>query len=304
MKMIGNMLILGASGLVGHYLVNLFKDTVEYSLFCPSSEELNILDPESIEQYISSVKPDVIINTVAAHNMADKRMMRLCYEYNVAAIGNLIECLNGMKKPYKFVNYSTDYVFDGSIEYVTQGFQVNPGFYEDDARNGKSLYGFSKIMGEDLIKSRCEGTYYNIRIAGVYGVYPSTQKGGNFVLNMIKKSKAGVKELTMSSDVVCNQTYAEDIANFTETLLLHSEHYRSGEYNCTNECALSWYEFSLLVNEIFNLGFTIKPSDNSPADINRPKFTAMCTSLPSEILPRSPRLGLKAMLDEWRAINE
>ena len=297
------VLILGATGLVGRYLVEKYKQhRKDYQLYTPSHEAIDLLKlNDATKEWFKAIAPDIIINTVAAHNTGNAEIMDKVFDYNVKAIYNLVEAMNGMDKHYQFVNYSTDYIFGGD---AFRGGALNDHcpYYEDGEPDAKNLYGLSKIFGERVIAARCQGEYFNIRIAGVYGSYPSKQKNGNFVLNMLKKYQDGVREIKMSDDVVSNQTYAGDIADYTFKLLRDYVG-DADNYNCTNESPRSWYEFALAVKNVFELNdLDILPISNNVNDINRPSYTAMHTNLGSDWLVSGPTAGLEKMRTHMKSL--
>jgi GDP-L-fucose synthase len=56
------ILITGGSGMVGRNLIEFFEKKSEYTLFYPSSRELNLLQSDKVTSYLKEKAPDVIIH--------------------------------------------------------------------------------------------------------------------------------------------------------------------------------------------------------------------------------------------------
>ena len=83
-------------------------------------------------------------------------------------------------------------------------------YTEDDAPGPVSVYGASKLAGEHLVRSICP-KYFLIRTCGLYGLWGSGGKGGNFVETMLAwPAKANL--CIVVGDQVCTPSYTKDIA--------------------------------------------------------------------------------------------
>jgi dTDP-4-dehydrorhamnose reductase len=79
-----------------------------------------------------------------------------------------------------------------------------------------------------------------VRTCGLYGVWGSGGKGGNFVETMLRVAGQG-KPLRVVNDQTCTPTYTADLADATVALLNTG---RYGLYHLTSSGACSWYEFA------------------------------------------------------------
>ena len=78
------------------------------------------------------------------------------------------------------VHFSSDYVF-GLDETNRQPWR------ESDAPGPVSVYGLSKLAGEYLVRANCL-RHLVLRTCGLYGVWGSGGKGGNFVETLLRKA--------------------------------------------------------------------------------------------------------------------
>jgi dTDP-4-dehydrorhamnose reductase len=98
-----------------------------------------------------------------------------------------------------FVHYGTDYIFDGSkIE----------GYREDDAPGPVSVYGKSKLLGEDLVRQNSP-EHMIIRISWLFGA-----NGANFIRTIVGAARKG-NQLRVVNDQRGSPTYAKDVAGQT-----------------------------------------------------------------------------------------
>ncbi|PIU28371.1 MAG: dTDP-4-dehydrorhamnose reductase, partial [Candidatus Hydromicrobium americanum] len=135
------------------------------------------------------------------------------------------------------MHFSTDYIFDG---------KKKKPYIEDDCARPLSLYGISKLAGEQVMQYILD-KYYIIRLCGLYGHAGCVGKGNiNFVEQMIKLSE-NKKEIKVVNDQIVTPTSTIDVAKKLFELI-QTEKY--GIYHMTNTGSCSWYEFTC---EIFRL---------------------------------------------------
>jgi dTDP-4-dehydrorhamnose reductase len=141
--------------------------------------DCDLSDVAAIRRLVQQVRPDVIVNP-AAHTAVDKAESepKLAEAINAIAPGILGEEAKGIDA--LVVHYSTDYVFDGA----------KPGFYtEDDAPNPQSVYGKTKLAGEQALAA--SGARHLIfRTSWVFGAH-----GANFAKTMLRLAgeRSGLK---------------------------------------------------------------------------------------------------------------
>lgn len=221
------------------------------------SKELDISNHKQVNDVINRVKPDIVINCAAYTNVdgcetdPDKAFM-------VNSIGprNLaIEC---EKIGAKLVHISTDYIFSGNS---------NKPQKEYDLANPKSIYGSTKLMGENYVRE-FSSKYFIIRTSWLYG-----EKGNNFVYTIINLAKTK-KEIMVVNDQIGNPTNANDVA-FHILKLINTEEY--GIYNCTGEGECSWYDFAKRIVDLLGEDCVVNPctTEEFPRPAKRPAYSSL-----------------------------
>ena len=126
----------------------------------------------------------------------------------------------------KLIHLSTDYVFDGTKD----------GPYQEwDATNPLSVYGRSKLLGEELVRQQCPD-HFIVRTAWLYGL-----PGPNFVTAILAKGRMG-QALKVVNDQRGSPTSALALA---PQLLALAETEAFGTYHATCRGEATWYEFAL-----------------------------------------------------------
>jgi dTDP-4-dehydrorhamnose reductase len=138
---------------------------------------------------------DVIINAVA-YTAVDKAESEpeLAKKINGEYAGKLARVASQVGA--KFMHISTDYVFEGSSE---KPYSVN------DAVNPQSVYGESKLLGEELVASS-GANYIIFRTAWLYG-----KNGRCFPKAIFEKASRG-EALKVVSDQLGQPTWTRDLA--------------------------------------------------------------------------------------------
>ena len=250
------IIITGANGQLGLELSKQLSRNKEYEVICTDIAELNIVDINSVNKVISKYKPDVVINC-AAHTAVDLCETDIENAYKINAIGPRNLAIACEKVNAKFVQVSTDYVFDGNID--------RP-YREDDNTCPNSIYGSSKLMGEKFTKEFCS-RHFIVRTAWLYG------EGNNFVRTMLKLSETN-KEINVVNDQFGSPTSTVDLAKAIIELI-HTEHY--GTYHGTCEGKCSWYDFAQKIFEIRNIDIKVNPvtSEEYKRTAPRPTYSVL-----------------------------
>ena len=198
--------------------------------------ELDITHYESIKTCLAPVitSNTVIINAAAytAVDLAEDEFAQ-AYAVNAQGVENLAKIAQLHKCPV--IHISTDYVFSG---------QGSEPYREDDDTQPLSIYGQTKLSGEELLRSIL-AEHVILRVSWVFGQY-----GKNFVKTIIRLAKER-EQLKIVDDQVGNPTAAADIAR---VLLLIAKQIEQGSnawgtYHYCNAPSLSWYDFASAIIE-------------------------------------------------------
>ncbi|MBB3005768.1 dTDP-4-dehydrorhamnose reductase [Cupriavidus alkaliphilus] len=205
---IPTFLITGSNGQVGFELRRSLAPLGKVVALDRSSCDLT--RPDDIRRVVREFQPDVIVNP-AAYTAVDKAESEpeLAYAIN----GTAVEVMAAEAKALGslLVHYSTDYVFDGS----------KAGAYvETDAVNPQSVYGKSKLAGEQAI-SAAGVAHLVFRTCWVAGAH-----GGNFAKTMLKLGRER-DSLRVIADQFGAPTTAALIADVTAQVV--ARHWLSGD---------------------------------------------------------------------------
>lgn len=282
------ILITGANGQLGLELQRQLKQgasTTAYEVIPTDYDVLDITSLENVQAYLTETHPDVVINC-AAHTAVDKCEEDVEGAYRINSIGarNLAMVCDAIGA--KLVQVSTDYVFSGEfnmtpaaelefsqsnrcesvLEERIAKAELSRPWREDDVLAPQSIYGTSKLAGEDYVKTFCK-KHFIIRTAWLYG------EGNNFVRTMIKLAGAN-KELSVVGDQFGNPTSTKDLATAIINLM-HTEYY--GTYHGTCEGTCSWYDFATKIFEIKGIDSVVNKvtSEEFVRAAKRPAYSSL-----------------------------
>ena len=214
--------------------------------------DINSLDITKFNETINTVnsmKPDLIINCAAYTNVdACEENIDLAYKVNAIGARNL--AVAALETNSKLLHISTDFVFDGCTD---------KPYLEFDTPNPLSIYGKSKLAGEDLIRQICP-RHYILRSAWLYG-----KNGNNFVKTILKLGQEK-KKVRVVDDQIGSPTFTKDLISAI-TEVIKTDAY--GTYHVTNDGHCSWYEFTKKIFEYAGLqGIEVLPI--STEELGRP----------------------------------
>lgn len=164
------ILITGAGGQVGREL--LLAAAQQQSIFCVAHDrsQLDITDVAAVNTVINRQDIDIVINA-AAYTAVDAAEENIDAAFSVNRDGVKNLALACQRKDIPLLHISTDFVFDG---------EKVGAYEEDDQTNPLSVYGKSKLAGEDILRETWE-KHIILRTSWVYSIY-----GGNFVKTMLR----------------------------------------------------------------------------------------------------------------------
>ena len=257
------ILVTGANGQLGNEIKMLSSQFQNCKFDFTDINELDICNFKSLEQYFEQNPSDYIINC-AAYTAVDKAETdkENAYRINAGAVTNIAKLAN--KFNAALIHISTDYVFGSS--------QQNFPFKEDDVTCPNSVYGTTKLAGEEEAKK--VNKHIIIRTSWLYSSF-----GNNFVKTISRLGKER-NELGVIFDQVGTPCYAADLANVILTIVDQSEnteHFKSGIYHYSNEGVCSWYDFALEIIKMAKLNCYIKPIETKdyPLPAKRPAYSVL-----------------------------
>ncbi len=279
--------VIGANGQLGSDVCNAFKED-GHEVFGLNHDAIEIGDFEASISSLRELRPDVVINTAAKHNVDECEDNALdAFVVNGLGARNLAMISNELG--FRLIHVSTDYVFDGS---------KREPYIESDSPFPLNVYGNSKLCGEHFIRSIAE-KYYIVRTSALYGTNPCRAKGGmNFIRLMLHLAEAG-RDIRVVDDEIVSPTFTVYVARQLVELA-KTEHF--GTYHMTAQGDCSWYQFA---KEIFRLvdkkvKLAKASPDEFPTKARRPKYSVLknhnLKSLNLDIMPDWQE-GLRRYLD-------
>jgi dTDP-4-dehydrorhamnose reductase len=224
------MLVLGRHGQVGAALTESLQGFGE--LITLDRAQLDLANQDAIRTALRELQPQIIINA-AAYTAVDAAESDEATAFQINAEAPRVIAEESERLGAALIHYSTDYVFDGG----KQG-----AWLEDDATAPLSVYGRSKLAGEQAITD-IGGTHLILRTSWVYG-----QHGKNFLLTMLKLAETR-DELAVVDDQMGAPTWAVTIADATAAIIRDSGEPAqlaalSGIYHLCAGGRTSWFGFA------------------------------------------------------------
>ncbi len=249
-------LVTGARGLLGKYLVKYLhsqqNEVVQWDL-----PENDVTVVEQVINGLHSVDPDVVFH-LAAWTDVDGCEENPARAMAVNFQGTWAVALGVAEIGAKLIYISTDYVFDGNSKRA---------YRESDRPNPLSVYGRSKMMGEEAVR-RNSRRWFIVRTSWLFG------RGGRNFVDTIRQKCAVETEIKVVADQVGSPTYAQDLC---EPLLelARSAHY--GIYHLTNSGFCSWFEFAKEIVRFSKSNCEVIPitAEESGRRAPRPRFSVL-----------------------------
>ena len=223
--------------------------------------DVDISDPGQCRERIPPFRPDAIINAAALtavdyceSHAEEASRVNGQGAGNLAAVAASIGAL--------LVHYSTDYVFDG--------LKKDP-YFEEDTPAPRSVYGQSKLRGEELIRAACP-EHLILRTAWLFG-----RNGKNFIRTILGAARSG-QTLRVVADQRGSPTYTRDLAECTVRMIRAG---CRGLYHVTNSGACTWYELavrSLLVASMPQASIQPVSTEDYPLPAPRPANSVLANA--------------------------
>ena len=233
------ILITGANGMLASSVRKRLANGNE--LICTDVADLDITDLEAVKKKVAEIKPEYIVNC-AAYTAVDKAEDNYDIADKINGDGPSNLAIAAKNENATLIHISTDYVFNGELD-------VSKAYSEDDEVGPVTVYGKTKLHGEEGVKENTD-KYYIFRTAWLYG------DGNNFVRTMLKLGKTK-DELNVVADQHGSPTYAEDLANIIAEAIEKKIPY--GIYHTTNQEFTTWYDFTKKIFELANISCKVNP---------------------------------------------
>lgn len=281
--------VLGAAGQLGRDLCPRLSGPVVLL----TRADIDLAKPETIGPTVARLKPAVLVNC-AAYNFVDKAEAEpeAAFAVNAWGVRELARACSAAG--CKLVHFSTDYVFG------LDAARTEP-LAESDGPGPVSIYGLSKLAGEYLALAADRG-HLVIRTCGLYGVWGSGGKGGNFVETMLRVAGQG-KPMRVVNDQRCTPSYTKDVAAAVAGLITAGA---GGLFHVTNSDDCTWYELAAETFRLAGVAADLSPitSEQFGAAAKRPGYSVLSTEKLTAVgvaRPRPWREALAAYLVERKS---
>jgi len=284
------ILLTGCSGQLGTVIQRCWDASpvaVDYELLPVSANQLDLTNAPAVRAYLDQVRPKYLINA-AAYTQVDgaESDAEAAFALNGDAVSVLAQWCGG--HDCTLIQISTDFVFDG---------QADSPYSPGAATGPLSVYGASKLAGENHVRDRLPNNGIIVRTAWLYSEF-----GSNFVKTMLRVMGERL-ELKVVNDQIGSPTSAHTLARFILTLI--QQRTKNGIFHWTDGAEVSWFDFANAIYEagrslgLISQEVLIQPitSREYPTPAIRPAYS---------VLDRSSSLALiDEAVEDWRAaLNE
>jgi dTDP-4-dehydrorhamnose reductase len=289
------VLITGAGGQVGRELVRAAPPQAEVRAL--DRNDLDIGDAGAVHDVVVEFAPAVIINA-AGYTAVDKAEQEHEVALRVNAEGPrlLAQAARGLNG-CRMVHISTDYVFDGASARA-----YRPG----DAPHPLSVYGRSKLEGEQAVLAALGARAVVLRTSWVYGAH-----GRNFLHTMLRLMRERGAVRVVADQIgtpTSTPALAEALWQFAKRPGL------AGVHHWTDAGVASWYDFAVAIAEeaaaigLLPPGIEVTPiaTEDYPTPARRPACCVLdkrATVAALALEPRHWRQRLREELARLRAAH-
>ena len=193
------VLVTGAGGQLGRALGPALRD---HEVTALTRAQLDITDPAAVREAVRAHGPDLVLNA-AAYNAVDRAETDREGAFAVNATGPRLLAEAAAGAGAAILHVSTDYVFDG---------EKGAPYDESDLPNPLSVYGRSKLAGEEAVRAS-NPRHYVVRTAWVYAA-----SGKNFPLTILGLAEKG--PVRVVDDQWGSPTYAPHLAQALAQLIV------------------------------------------------------------------------------------
>ena len=265
---ISRALIVGGQGALARALKNAAPAGIE----CQSAAraELDICEGAAVRALLERARPDVVFNG-AAYNAVDRAQNEgaaAAIAINASGVAALALACRDLQIP--LIHFSSDFVFDG---------QKTSPYHETDATGPLSIYGASKLCGENIALTTSPRNLA-IRVCRLFGPTDENcsgsarKPGGNFPLLMLRlaRERGAVKVV---DDQIGSPSYTPDVARGVWQLLQSGA---TGLFHLSNAGEVSFADYAAEIFQIAGVNCSIERVSSADYDspAARPLYSTLC----------------------------
>ena len=258
------IVLTGASGLLGRavmaeLLPNFDIIGLGLNRIHSGIQKLNLLDTESVNEFMWTVKPDILIHSAAERRPdisqnAPKRTIAL----NVEATRHLARL--AYQTGSWMIYLSTNYVFDGT----------SPPYSPQDLTNPLNLYGQSKLDGENAVRAETD-QFCIIRLPALYG---QVEFLGETSITQIGEQIQSEEKINIDHWSIRRPTWVNDVAVVCRQIIEHRSNQSNfnGTYHWSANEPMTKYQIAQSMGEVVNCSTThLIPDVKPPVGVLRPQ---------------------------------
>jgi len=220
-------LVLGGGGMLGGAVLAAARAR-GWPALALSHAQADVGDEARLDHWMAAFGPEAVINCAAFTRVDDcETQPERALAVNGEGVGRVARA--AARRGARLVQVSTDYVFDGDS-------RQRP-YAEDDATGPRSVYGRSKLLGEE--RALAYGRGLVVRTSWLFGA-----GGPNFVTAIVRQIDGGARQLRVVADQVGAPTYTGFLAR---ALLDLAPLAASGIVHYRNREPVSWYSFAVAI---------------------------------------------------------
>ncbi len=275
------VLVLGATGLLGHHCFQLFKKNFQncigtYNTTSNNQPDYLQFDATSdihvLDKVLSTYQPDLIVNTIAYVTVDGcEKKPDLAYKLNAQFVKELVEALkrNGLSNRH-LIQISSDSVYGNKDS-------IRP-WREEDATEPLSIYAKTKLQGEHFAETH-EGPVSILRTA-FYGINVYSDK--SLLSWIISNARKGVPMNGWENIYFCPVS-AETLSSIISQIFQLSA---TGIFNVGSTDMCNKYDFVFEVCNSLNLNAKVNRFKKDQEDIKniRPNDTTLDSSKLASII--------------------
>ena len=229
-----NIFITGSNGFIGRHLKEyLIGQYTEYTLFTPSSKELDLCDEKDVEHYILSNKIDMIIHLANRGGGRDVIDMKNITEYNLRIFFSLVKHEKNVQKIISFGSGAEYSKYKPIIDAKEEDYWREQPLDE---------YGFYKSVTSKYIENTDK--IVQLRVFGAYGEYEEYKY--RFISNAIVKNLLHLP-IVINKNVYFDYIYIDDLVKIVDWFM-HNDS-KEKIYNTTIGSKIDLLSLASLVNE-------------------------------------------------------
>ena len=258
------IVLTGASGLLGRAIMaellpNFDIIGLGLNRIHSGIQKLNLLDTESVNEFMWTVKPDILIHS-AAERRPDisqndpKRTIAL----NVEATRHLARL--AYQTGSWMIYLSTNYVFDGT----------SPPYSPQDLTNPLNLYGQSKLDGESAVRAEID-QFCIIRLPALYG---QVEFLGETSITQIGEQIQSEEKINIDHWSIRRPTWVNDVAVVCRQIIEYRSNQSNfnGTYHWSANEPMTKYQIAQSMGEVVNCSTThLIPDVKPPVGVLRPQ---------------------------------